>query len=223
MAGEIGNNLAQWLRDQAIRMRRTKWPDAHLLGDELFLIFSRAPQTTTGPITAKTSNPNFTPIQFESLDDLNIEPLDLAFLDVPDLQLEPATTSLPGTLDNGGTQLTNTRTTVRREVIPGVVLSGSGDSYSVEVYPKGLSSYLNDDIDDRDTDNIDTKVTVTAKHPQMAVTSVIPVGTWVWVWRVVTIEIIETVITGPEGQVLSKTTDITEKVVENLLMHPVWV
>lgn len=203
-------------------MRRTKWTDPVMLSDELFLVFSRVPETSTGPITAASSNPAISPTTFPPTDDLNIEPLDLAFLDFPDLQQEPVTTESPE-LPNGGRQIVNTRQATKREVVPGTILSGSGDTYSVEIYPNGLDNYLLEDADDRDTGDIDTKGTITVKHPQMASSSSIPAGTWVWIWRLAQITIVETIITGPDGQILSKTTDISESSVENLLMHPVWV
>ena len=227
MAAPLSNELSKWFRDQSIRMRRTKWPSAHMLSDELFLIMSLVPDQTTGPLEAQPFGLNLPPIPFPSFNDLNIPPLDLSFLEFPELQRQPFTNEQPGRGDSGGRHITNTRQTTKRETVPGTIVSGSGDSYSVRVYPNGLNTlggnYLNDGLENRDVDNITTSGVITAKHPQMDAQAIIPSGTWVWVWRLVQIEIIETTIYGIEGEVLSKSTSVNQTSLEDILMHPVWV
>lgn len=219
MAADLSNALSKWFNDHAITFQKL---EQSLLTDELFLIFALAPDTTTGPVSAQPADINFPAIEFPSFDDLNIPPLDLSFLEFPDLQAQPTTAELPGLGDAGGRHITTTSQFTQRETVPGRILSGSGDTYSIEVYPNGLDDYLDADLVDRDPDNIRTRGTITAKHPQMDPQNIIPAGTWVWVWRLVKVEIIETTVYGVKGEVLSKTTNINQTSLEDILMHPVW-
>lgn len=221
MARDTSNDLAKYFRDRATIFQRL---EQTLLNDEIFLMLAHAPDTTTGPVSAQPFNATeFPAIEFPSFDDLNLPPLDLSFLEFPDLNQEPETDELPGLGDAGGRHITTITRHTTRETVPGTILSGSGDTYSVEIYPNGLNDYLNDDLDERDPNRIKTKGTITAKHPQMDPESVIPVGTWVWVWRLVQVEIIETTIYGTKGEVLSKTTNVNQTSLEDILMHPVWI
>jgi len=221
MAADDSSDLAKYFRDHAITFQKLQ---QSLLTDEIFLLLAHVPDTSTGPVSVQPFDPiNFPAITFPSLDDLNLTPLELVFAEFPEFQTQPVTDELPGTGDAGGRHITTTSQFTQRETVPGRILSGAGDTYSIEVYPNGLDDYLADDLIDRDPDNIRTKGIITAKHPQMDPQAVIPANTWVWVWRLVKVEIIETAVYGTKGDVLSKTTQINQTSLEDVLMHPVWV
>lgn len=223
MAGDFSNALTQWLHDQAVRMRRTKWSDPNVLADELFLILSRAPDNTTGPITATPSDNSFPPIEIPPVEDLNIPPLDLGFLDIPESNPQQTTTESPNQPE-GGRSLVNIQTTFKRETVPGTIVSGSGDSYSVQIYPQGLGSdYFSQTLGSRNANVIQAKKIVTVRQPESVAGAVIPVGTWVLVWRFVEVAIIETIQLNSTGGIISKNTNVVESATEHLMFHPVWL
>ena len=219
---ELINESSNYWRDQSVRMRRPLY-DLDLVKDEIFVVWSSFPDTTTGPTEVQPFGLNLPPIPFPSFSDLNIEPIDFVFPEFADLIPESFTDQHPGTGDSGGRHITDTRVSTKRETVPGTIVAGSGDTYSVQIYPNGLNNYLDDALIDRDVDNIVTSGVIIAKHPQMDPLAVIPPGTWVWVWRLVKLTIIETTIYGVRGEALSKSTSVNQTSLEDILMHPVWV
>lgn len=174
--------MSNFLREQAVRLRRTKWKDkVDLLADEIFQILSSVPDTSPGQVTIDqgdglppiTLPPNFTDSPFG---DFVLPDLDLPSYDSNPVGVER--TAIPDPLnglDNQPTRYLKTTKYIQRTrvVCPGVVVSGSGDTYRVRLYPNGLN----------DGSSGGSTLTVTAKQLQIASTEAIPAGTWALVWR----------------------------------------
>ncbi len=204
------NGVAQWLKDQAIRMRRTNWTSPDLLAEELFTIFTRVPYTGTGPIQiAPISGQGGSIIDLEPQESLNIPPYDLDFYDVTDLHNEPTRTV--STDAKGQKVVHNTIEHITRTTIPGKIGSGSGNEYSVFIYPAGI-------------DGVDKSVTV--KQLQINGSEVIPADTWTMVCRINKLIIVETLTEEENGRVI-KSTAISVADSEGFPKHymqvPVWI
>lgn len=181
------------LRDEAIRMKRTKWRDrTDLLAQELFAIFASIDVPTTGPVTVDTGNGN--PVTYDDprLFQGTFGDLVLPDLNLPDFEdyLNPNGVELaePDTADASPVRRRRQRRRVQyvREVFPGTVVSGTEDTYQVKVYPNGFtaatvpaSSFLGSPASLPAGD-----ATVEVKQLQIADGETIPAGTWALVWSV---------------------------------------
>ncbi len=115
-----------YLAEQSIRLRRTKWADPQPLADELWVILSRLEDSTQGA-SQVLSPVDGSVIDLPAGSTLNISPFDFLF---PEILPTVVTTSVPGTK-------TTVTTFYVRGTIPGKVISGSGSSYQVQIYPHG--------------------------------------------------------------------------------------
>jgi hypothetical protein len=178
--------------EEALRLLREKWPNATMLAEELYVILSSPdiPITTSAPITynqpAGSSAPaltlNMNPdatgpaIQINPGDGgptITIGPdnidlgggfllgqgLNLQFLGTQ--ALGGGTNTNPGPGGGGGGQQPSASS-----AMPGQIQSGTGTTYTVTIYPSGLSG---------STQN------VTVTQLQIDNTQAIPAGTWVLV------------------------------------------
>jgi hypothetical protein len=171
------------LQEQAIRLMRTKWEDPNLLAQELFLILSQASDPlATGPVTT-TPDGAQTSTQWPSLPAVNF---DLPNMDFPELPADiPSFDDTPAPDTPGG--LRTKKTTIpsdRRVVVPAQVTGGSGNQYTVSLYPNGS----------RATDPSGNVLTVTAQArcDQIDPSETIPAGTWVWCYRYTRVNAITT-------------------------------
>ncbi len=142
------STLARQFRDQAIRLMRTSWDDANMLGQELYTVLLSVKDDTTGPVSVSPTPDGANPFTLPPFPNIDIPPIDLNF---PDL---PANTQQDTKHDNtdkgplkppgvpGGDKVTK-RLTVYRSAIPGKVVSGSGSVYVVSIYPNGLLDHSN--------------------------------------------------------------------------------
>jgi len=127
-----------WLRQQAIRMRRTKWPNAWMLADELWLILSSLEPVTTGKITVNPTQDAEDNYTLPPINDIYIPPLDLDYPNGGTYQPVNEQT------DTGG-QFQNTATTTfwHRSTMPAIVTGeASGYMFPVTVYPNGFLGNL---------------------------------------------------------------------------------
>ena len=125
-------NLADYLRRSAIRMKRTNWSGdggTRLLSEEFYTILANIVPDTTGPISI-TPPGGGDPTTFPPIDDLNIPPFDL---DLPEDGVNQP--EVPETSP------TYTRTETifwHRAVFPGQIKSQvDGATYKVTVHPNG--------------------------------------------------------------------------------------
>lgn len=144
-----------YLRDQAIRLRRTKWPNAPMLGDELYLILQGIdPPITDVATTDELGNPITVP--FLDLPELDLTPFDLDFpenpvADTPTVDPVPFDPDTPISSESPGGEggvndpdtnpgaggTVTSRVVWQRSSFPGQVLSriDSGSTFSVRIYP----------------------------------------------------------------------------------------
>ncbi len=198
-----------YLADQSIRLRRTKWPDAAMLADELFTIFSKLSEETTGNIQVESSiSGGVTDI--EAGKTLSIPPFDLLFPEIiPDEVVTPSA---------------DTVTTVtkfwQRATIPGKIISGSVDSYVVRIYPNGPNG-----PDSREVIctplNIPQGVSILQAlrgiNPDW---SILLIGTWTMVFRVVQLEVTRVETNDEDGDTVSINTKVRAISVEHFLQVP---
>lgn len=233
------NDLSRHFHEQSIRMLRTKWKTPHILAQELFAILAHVPDVGTGPVDAQGGFPEIPGFTLPPLGDLSIPPLDLGFLDFPEINNPPVTTRVdfpdPEDPDGGTTGIENTRRYTFREIIPGRIISGGGDTYQVAIYPLGFdgeglpetdiggSSLSSIDVDytsDYDKPKEDLARTVTAKHPglkgQEDIT--LPAGLFLWVWRVGRVAARTTTIQDPTGKVISNRTKVETDFVSHVIL-----
>jgi hypothetical protein len=119
-----------WLREQAIRMRRTKWPNAVMLADELWLMLRGLDSGEADSATIRTTIGDDIQIDGE---DINIPPFDPVFPDIvfPD---EPSVDEDP---DTGETTVVQDQYVIERTVVPGQVTGGGSPLFPMTIYPMG--------------------------------------------------------------------------------------
>ena len=173
-------------RNQAARLLRERWSDANTLAEELYAMFtSDAPVEIDSPLVVTASPGQQAPpivVRNFGQNDAGVQ----IQRRVPDQLDFPEIPPLP-TLETGDFTVTNYYSDQAPEVFqnpapggvqpgggspiqsgggggtPGVVLSGTGDSYQVNIYPNGLAASP-------------TEVTVT--QLQIDPSAEIPAGTW---------------------------------------------
>lgn len=155
-------NLGRYLFRSAIRLRRTTWQNAPILGDEIYTILAGIKDFETGPFTIIIGDEEE---EFPSVDDLNIPPFDL---DVPENGANEEEPLDPEAEDGGGGTTTSF---AHRSIFPATVDSHAGGvNYSVTLYPDGLAG--------------PTK-TVTAAVTDSSKAGEVELGIWVYVYRYV--------------------------------------
>ena len=207
------NRTFNFLRNQSIRLRRTHWEEPNLLAEEIWSFLSRVRDPTTGRVSPDAGDG----IDIDPIDPfppINIPPFDQDFPQLP--QNPPATeTSGPGEGGGGGgpgeslRREVTTQITYRRTVVPGVVQSGSGSSYQVELSPNGnLSS---------------DKLSVSCRQRQIDPNATIPAGTEADVLKISKIEVKTTELVGDiTGEVFSISTEYKVVGEDYSMQVPVW-
>jgi hypothetical protein len=132
-------DLVSIFGDQAIRMLRSKWPNASMLAEELFTIFSGTNpinipagstlQPSANPATPLLTAPGYTQgqtiIDFPHVGTISVQGDQLIFTN-PDGQTSGGGASVGGT--------------AAPTCFPGLVVSGSGSDYLVNIYPNGIGN-----------------------------------------------------------------------------------
>jgi len=219
--------MSNFLREQAIRLRRTKWKDkVDFLSEELFQILSSIPDTSPGQITIDQGDGSPPLTLPPSFTDSPWGGFVLPDLDLPSYDSNPVgvdRTDLPDPengLGNSPNRYLKTTKYVQRTrvVCPGVVVSGTGDTYRVRLYPNGLN----------DASSGGSTLTETVKQLQIATAETIPAGTWALVWRYTESEVELAQImesgagTGGEREV-SRETRVRVIRREHRMQVPVWL
>lgn len=189
--------LDEYLRDQSIRLRRTKFGDS-ILSDELYTILSNITVETTGPITITTPDSPDDPVQQPSVDDLNIPPFDL---DLPDNGInEPEVEAEPGF----------TRTTQlfwHRAVFPGQVLGQSeGAAYSVRIHVNG--NLISDAEDLAFAPTTAQTKEVIASLTDASLAGTVANNSWVDVYWIAEYRITEEIFRDSQGKEINRQTEI---------------
>jgi hypothetical protein len=215
------------LRDQAIRLRRTKWKDPQKLAEELFLILSQDSDPTTGPVSI--DNGDGVPISIRN-PGLVLGPT--GNFRMPDMFL-PVSSPNPNEIGEGGGGLPKplppdkpddrnpqrktrerTETQYARIAMSGQIISGKGNSYKVRVFPNGTAGKSQE---------------VIVKQLQIAPNEVIPAGTWVC--PIIGIKKLELIVTellesteGTQGyRVIGTKTDVRVVSTQYEMQVPVWL
>jgi hypothetical protein len=123
--------------DQAMRLLREKWPNADLLAEELFAILTaERPTLTNGPIVINNESDQ-TPLIIRNLGDA---PFAIEII-TSDPTKEDGFKNAK--IDNDGNPVVDEEDEEEAEgggSVPGQVVSGSGTSYSVQIYENGSGS-----------------------------------------------------------------------------------
>lgn len=146
-------------RDQASRLLRERWPDANLLAEELYAMFtSDVPVSIDSPVIITSTNgaPPLTLRNFGTGDGaiqiIKQGPPQVVLPEIPPLDFSGVgEENVTNVYDDGETETfggeegargtgTNPNSGGGGGGFPGKVLSGSGSSYQVAVYESGLSS-----------------------------------------------------------------------------------
>lgn len=224
-------SLARFFQDQAIRLRRTKWANPVMLAEELYSMFTGVQDDeSTGNFQYVPNDGDDSPIEFPGFDNLYIPPLDLSFAEFPSFNSLPEVeqndtgsgaddgTGGDDAQASGNTTRRTFRTFWNRTVIPGVVVSGSGEDYIVTIYPNG-----NEAADPDDTTVQESK-SVSVKQLQIDPEATIPAGAFAFVFRAVKLrqEIIEVIEDGT-ARVVSRQTALYQEEIRHFMQVPVWL
>ena len=188
--------LDKFLRDQAIRLRRTKWQNPWDLADELFLILRGIDVETTGPISIIPPGGG-DPVDFPPIDDLNIPPFDF---DLPENGAQQPEVDVQ---DNGnGTSATIQSYFWHRAIFPGQVQSqSSGEQYNIRIYPNGNLTSLSN------ISGVGTK-TVVARLTDPSLAGTVSNNSWVFVYWVAEYLVTELIIRNAQGAIIERTTEV---------------
>lgn len=231
------------LREEAVRLLRTKWRFAQPLAEELFLILLQAREVNPGPVS----------IDLGDGDTVTVPPrqaLDpFGQFNLPDISLpggltgegngggtnggNPQFTELddlpdPRDADQLPTRHERVHSTLTRktEVFPGEVGEKNGDdgTYTVECWPMGRNGFTTGG-----QEFSAKSITIEGvEQMQIAEGETIPAGTWAWVWRmsVIKTSVHETVEVGAAVQgerVPSTRTSVSVVHQEHAMIVPVWL
>lgn len=151
--------------NQILRLLREKWPNATMLAEELFAILQgNIPLTQDAPITITTEGEDEAPLILRPGGDVAIE------INRPDgttVQIHKDGRVTPTPEDEEEEEEEPETPIVGANVFPGEVVSGSGNTYLVDLYENGPSS--------------PSTKTVTVTQLQIHEDSDVPAGTWVMV------------------------------------------
>ena len=145
-------------RDSRHRLLRTKWTTADLLAEELYALFGQDNLEIDGPVTIEndTLDPAITIIAHDFEDDASI-----AFK-------RPGSTDetlgKPKGTDADGDPVDESPTIGAGGGIPAKIISGSGSTYTIDLYQNGTGEAASD--------------RVTATQLQILSTETIPADTW---------------------------------------------
>lgn len=202
------------LREQAVRLKRTRWPDSNLLAQEMFLILLQAIEDPDiGPVQIDLGNGQppvaVRPDNFKdpfgnfiipNLDDLDLDQLHTPNRETPGWQQNPLILNLydiqqdDPTSPDGQDQpkrFQRVRTynhPVGPTVLPGKIVSGGpGDTYVMRLYPNGKN-------------NANGSFLATVTQLDIDPAEVLPADAWAPVFggsSLLTIQVTETVETVP--------------------------
>lgn len=183
------------LREQAIRFRRTSWGGgwSQALATEIYLALLQAEDVQPGQNITVNLGEDGTFRLPRGGGDLDLG-LTLPELEFPPFTDNPGGDELDDQDDNRPDEGTRTRTERRtvRGVYPGMILSGTGNTYTVRLYPNSSqgsapavdSSGVSDAVAELLAEG-DGGITVEGvKQLQIAEGETIPPGTWAMVFRV---------------------------------------
>lgn len=160
-----------FLKKQAARLMREKWPNAQLLAEELIAMFnSEEPIELDGPviINNNSTEPAIT-INQGGASNISIQiknsPVPFPKYDIPPIDFADIVNVYTTNIYNNGSVESPQKKDDEEsgKAYAAVVTGGSGDTYEVSVYKNGLTL---------------APVTATAKQLQIHPTETIPAGTW---------------------------------------------
>lgn len=197
-------NLAAYLRDQSIRLRREKqWPATNILSDEIYTILSNILVEETGPISV-TPIDGGDPIELPGIDDLPIPPIDL---------IPGGDPNLPEIEENDPTYTRSVTYFPNRAVFPGQVQSHrSGAEYNVRIYPNG-NLVLNGDS------SVVTQDIVASVTDESLAGTVAP-NAWVYVFWIAEYRFTTETFRSELGESLGTTSDLQVAQEEFLFIAP---